>query len=576
MTDLILGDDWLGPVHHLPGCPFGSGPVERTSIVGALARHARIRPDTPFLSELGDGAAASCRTFTYDQVHHRVQQRASLFTRWGLQRGQRVGVLGSNSVEFVCAVLAVLEAGGVAVPLSPHDPQARIAANVEFTQVRWLLHDSANMALATSCPSVERTCSLQAFEQEAAMLGEREQGEYGPPKPTDAALIFFTSGTTAAPKAVVQSHYNVAQNAWGLAEHHGIEPGIRLLCILPLHHVNGLEFTCFAALVGGAHTVVSRGFDGLRFWSQVRAHGVHIISLVPNLLRMLADRPSLRGDPIPTLRYAVSAAAPLSVDIARRVWERFGLRIVQGYGLSETTNFSCLLPTDLSDLEYERWMLGGQRPSVGPAMAGQEVQVHDGQGVAPAGVEGEIVIRGHCVMSGYLHNIQATDEAFRGGWFHTGDLGYSLPDDQGRHFIHVAGRLREIAKRSGAMVGLLEVDEVLASIPGVADAGTAAFVNSWVDEEIAAVVVLKDEATLSPEAIVDHCRRVLPFAAVPKAIDFVDAVPRTASGKIRRPEISQRFVHLRDHLFAEGRPTAVEKRSADSAGAGQSNESSVP
>jgi fatty-acyl-CoA synthase len=151
-------------------------------------------------------------------------------------------------------------------------------------------------------------------------------------------------------------------------------------------------------------------------------------------------------------------------------------------------------------------------------------------------------------MSGYLNDRAATDHAFRGGWFHTGDLGYLLPGEGGR-YLHISGRIREIAKRAGEQVSLLEVDEVLASIPGVADAGAAAFANTWVDEEIAGVVVRDAGCVLSEDDVIEHCRKVLPFAAIPKRIDFVDELPRTSSGKIRRVELAERFVEHRDRLF---------------------------
>ena len=119
------------------------------------------------------------------------------------------------------------------------------------------------------------------------------------------------------------------------------------MCVLPMHHVNGLEFTVIGSLLGGGHTVISRGFDGLRFWDTVSEHRIEIASLVPNLLRLLASRPELRRRAPVQLRYTVSAAAPLSIGVARQVWDRLGLRIVQGYGLSEVTNFSCLASPDL-------------------------------------------------------------------------------------------------------------------------------------------------------------------------------------------------------------------------------------
>jgi len=543
MSDLILGDDWVGQVHQAEGERFGVGPADRATIVGALARHARAIPDAAFLTDTTNGAPA----LAFAAAHREVQCRVAWLLQLGLSRGDRVGILGRNSIDFVLAVLATLEAGGVAVPLSPADPATRIASHVEFTEARFLLFDAETEAVAATCRTIERACSFN----EIAMPVTASPAGIAPPRPTDAALIFFTSGTTGAPKAVVQSHCAVVQNAFSLATHHRIGTGVRLLCVLPLHHVNGLEFTIFAALLGGGHTIIERGFEPLRFWKTVRDCDIHIVSVVPNLLRLLAQCPGLRGgQPLP-LHYAVSAAAPLSTATAQQVQSRLGLRIVQGYGLSEVTNFSCLMPAGMQRDDYERWMFYGRRPSVGPFLPGQEIAIWRDSGPAGHEVEGEIVIRGHCVMSGYLHNAAATTEAFRDGWFHTGDLGYSLPDASGRGFFHVCGRLREVAKRSGEIVSLLELDEILASLSGVADAASVAFANTWVDEEIAAVIVRQPGSTVTEQDIADHCRSVLPFSAVPKSIEFVDEIPRTASGKIRRHALAPRFASIREQLFRE-------------------------
>ena len=541
MSDLLLGQDWLRPVHDAPGRPFGTG---LSTIVGMLAKQAALHPDAPFLTDL---TASASQMYTYSRAYVEVQQCAALLSAWGLQPGDRVGILGPNSAGFVVAVLATLEAGCVGVLLNHRDPEARLANRALFTGVRLLLHDSSEPPTA-----VERACSFA--ELRALASTQQDTAAAAPPKATDAALIFFTSGTTGAPKAVVQSHYNVAQNAMSVAQHHAIAPGQRLACVLPLHHVNGLEFTVFSVLMGGGHTFLFRGLDGLKFWPIVSEHDIHIVSLVPNLLRLLADRPGLRGNFQHRLRYAVSAAAPLSTQIAESVWNRLALRILQGYGLSEVTNFSCIMPPEIGDTEYEKWMLRGRRTSIGPALPGQDVQILAGGGLAGQGEEGEVVIRGHCVMSGYLHNEKASEEAFEGGWFHTGDLGYWLPDSAGRPFLQISGRIRDIAKRSGAMVNLLEVDEALAAIPGVADAACAAFPNQWVDEEIGAVVVRQAGAVLDAEQVIDHCRRVLPFLEVPKAIVFVDEVPRNATGKVRRSEITPNFYGLEDRLFTERPP----------------------
>lgn len=548
-SDLLLGTDWLRPVHHAPGFPFGAAPPAESTVAGALARQAAAIPDAPFLTGLDD---APRRTMTYAEARAEVLRRVSVMRGWGLRRGDRIGVLGQNSIDFVLAVLACLEAGAVTVLLNHRDPEARIANRAEFTGVRFLLHEPGLAAIAEACPCAERLCAFEELERLAARVSEGCEGSL--PQPADAALIFFTSGTTGMPKAVVQSHYAVAQNALSLARHHRIQPGMKLLCVLPLHHVNGLEFTILGVLFGGGHTVVCRGFDGLKFWALVEEHQIQIASLVPNLLRLLADRPGLRGGRGQSLRYAVSAAAPLSIAIAESAWTRLGLRIVQGYGLSELTNFTCVMPPDLNHEEYERWMTKGRRTSIGPALPGQEVWIQGEQGE-----EGEILIRGNSVMSGYLHNERATNEVFEGGWFHSGDLGYAVEDGAGRKFIHVSGRVREIAKRSGAMINLLEVDEVLGSIPGVSDFASAAFANRWVDEEIGAVVVKEPESGVTEESIIEYCRQRLPFTESPKAILFVDDVPRTATGKVRRAEIAKSFAAHADRLFVDRRAAAAAK-----------------
>jgi acyl-CoA synthetase (AMP-forming)/AMP-acid ligase II len=387
MTDLILGQDWLRPVHHLPERSSGSGGADYLTIVGHLGRQPRAIPWATFLSEVGQDS----RPVTYSEARRLVQQRVAVLSAAGLRRGDRVGVLAQTSIDFALAVLSILEAGGVAVPLNPNDPPSRIARHIDFTEMRFLLYDSACSGIAASCVTTQRAWS---FQELASSSQRRGSHAIAAPAPKDAVFIFFSSGTTGMPKAIVQSHYAVAQNAQALADHHRIRPGARLLCVLPMQHVNGLEFTVLAAMLGGGHTVIGRSFDVIRFWSAVQRHGIHIASLVPNLLRLLASRLGLRREPPASLRYAVSAAAPLSVAVSQR---------------------------------------------------------------------------------------------------------------------------------------------------------------TWADEEIGALVVHRPGSTLTEDGVIESCNQVLAFAAVPKCIEFVDEIPRTASGKIRRLEISKRFSEHRDRLFIEDR-----------------------
>ena len=160
-------------------------------------------------------------------------------------------VLGPTSIDFALAVLAVLEAGGVAVLLNPLDPPSRTAMQIDLVEADFMLYDLACAAVAGACVGNRRAWSFEEFERPSR---QRELIRRAPPAPTDAALVLFSSGTTGTPKAIVQSHYAVTQNAWSLVEHHRIQPGTRLLGVLPLHHVNGLEFTLLAAMLGGGPT----------------------------------------------------------------------------------------------------------------------------------------------------------------------------------------------------------------------------------------------------------------------------------------------------------------------------------
>jgi acyl-CoA synthetase (AMP-forming)/AMP-acid ligase II len=361
-------------------------------------------------------------------------------------------------------------------------------------------------------------------------------GSFEKVEPHANAFLIGTSGSTAASKLVAQSHANAAANAAAVIKHHHLEAGERLLGCLPIHHVNGLHFTLFGTLTAGAHAILVDGFQPFGYANLLQRFRPRIASVVPNILESLVT--TWRDGDLPReFHYFVSAAAPLPARTARSVAAKLRRPVIQGYGLTETTNFSCTLPIDLPDVLYDRLMLDTDVSSVGVAFPGNEVAIFgpDGDRLGP-GMKGEICMRGHNVMNGYHNNIEATTEAFRGGWFHSLDIGFeqTFPDDS-RTFFVITGRAKNMAKVRGETVSIDEMDRVLRELPGIVDAACVAQPHQLYGEEIIAVIVTS--MGMTDEIIRAHLVEHFSRASQPSRIVRRAVIPRTPTGKVRRAEL---------------------------------------
>ena len=225
----------------------------------------------------------------------------------------------------------------------------------------------------------------------------------------------------------------------------------------------------------------------------------------------------------------------------------FGLKIVHGYGLSETTCYSCFIPTELNKAEHDKWLLSYGFPSIGIAIEPNEMDIHNESGESmPENSRGEIVIRGHNVMKYYDENAEANDKTFEFGWFRSGDEGFFKSDENGNKYYFITGRLKELIIRGGVNIAPLEIDEVLMSMPEIKSAIAVGFDNDWYGEEVGALVLLKDGTEATDELknkIIQHCRTKLPAYKSPKVVVFSDSIPVTSTGKYQRNKVK--------HLFAE-------------------------
>jgi long-chain acyl-CoA synthetase len=343
-------------------------------------------------------------------------------------------------------------------------------------------------------------------------------------------------------------------DAKGIVDWQAITLEQRMMCVLPIHHVNGLVVTLLTPQVYGGSVVLNARFQTEHFWRRIAQEDVQVVSVVPTLLAFLLERPELfeaeggRGGALAGLRHVICGAGPLTVELAQRFEDRFDVPIVHGYGLSETTCYSSFLPVDLSPDEHRAWMGEHGFPSIGMAVPPNEMAIHDPEGREVAdGERGEIVIRGHNVMQGYFGRPEANAEAFAHGWFRSGDEGFRK---DGYYFI--TGRIKELIIRGGVNLSPLEIDEVLNRVTGVAAGLAVGFANDWYGEEVGAYVKRAPGADVREEEILRACAHALPFHKRPKVVVFGETIPVTSTGKYQRRKLLDLFASWRAVQFREG------------------------
>ncbi len=365
------------------------------------------------------------------------------------------------------------------------------------------------------------------------------------------ALIVYTSGTTGKPKAVLLSQNNLLEDARGISEWHGIDVNTRMMCVLPIHHVNGTVVTLMTPFYQGGSTVLNEKFTVKRFFPVIRDEQVNVVSVVPTLLQFLNNEYNDRNKPdTGVLKHIICGAGPLTVNIAQRFEEKFHIPIIHGYGLSETTCYSCFIPADLSWQEHNKWMRDFGYPSIGIPIPPNEMQIHDENG-NPLGEDekGEIVIRGANVMKEYFGNREANEKAFTFGWFRSGDEGFYIMDENDQPYFFITGRIKEIIIRGAVNLAPLEIDEVINRAPGVKAGIAVGFENDWYGEEVGAYVQLKDGIVEDPKPILKYFREHLPFAKSPKVIVFGDQIPVTSTGKYQRMKVAHLFEKWKSTQF---------------------------
>ncbi len=516
----------------------------------AMRVRENLHPDSVWMIYAG---GTGRKTFTYHDFIESARRLATLLHNEGVERGSRVAIADHNHPDTILAYFACWLIGACAVPLNMSEDDARLS---------YILNDSTPRCILCRTEYVERvrvlapsTSTLVEVDTDGDPSTHQARLSALVPHPFPSAdhdllfddcLVVYTSGTTGSPKGVVLIQQNLFADGYDIAAWHGIDERTRMMCVLPVHHVNGTIVTHVAPFLAGASVVLNRKFSATHFFDTVRNEGVHIVSVVPTLLAFLLEanangQGALEGG----LRHIICGAGPLTCDLAERFEEHYHIPIVHGYGLSETTCYTCFLPRTLSWAEHRSWMKDFGYPSIGVPLPCNEMAIHSTDGHAmPDGERGEIVSRGPNVMKEYYGNAKATNEAFEHGWFRSGDEGFMRLDDNGRRYFFITGRIKELIIRGGVNLAPLEIDEVIARAPGVRAGIAVGFENDVYGEEVGALVIPND-ADVDQDAILAFCREHLPFHKAPKVVLFTDALPVTSTGKYQRNKVKNLFAAFR-------------------------------
>jgi long-chain acyl-CoA synthetase len=470
---------------------------------------------------------------SYRELDEQSGRLAAGLLELGLMPGQVVAVQLPNLPQFPAAYFGALKAGLIVLPLNPLLKAPEIEYHLADAAAAIMIgFDSMHEEAAKACEQLSIPLYLVSFSQQNLPEGTRPLadlmtaaplsepgGDVRPGSSDDTAVLIYTSGTTGKPKGAELSHFQLYMNCTISGQLFGARPDDVTLAVLPFFHVFGLSSVLNVSVrYGGALSIVPR-FDPAAVVDALERDGCSVIAGVPTMLQALAEQ-NLSGRDLSRLRVAVSGGASLPENVLASFETALGIRVLEGYGLSETASTTSFNRAD------DRRAL-----SVGKPIWGVKMRIADDDDrPLPPGRDnvGEILIRGHNVMKGYLGKPEATESALRGGWLHTGDLGYQ--DDDGFYFI--VDRSKDLVIRGGYNVYPREIEEVLFAHPAIAEAAVIGKPHDRLGEEVVAVVVRRAGSDLTEQDVVTYCKERVAAYKYPREVRFVAELPKGPTGKV--------------------------------------------
>jgi crotonobetaine/carnitine-CoA ligase len=503
-------------------------PTHGYTLPSLLGSRAATNPEREFIVYQG----VAC---TYAEAMDRVERTAAMLAARGVRAGDRIGVMSLNHPSTVLLLLALSRLGATMAPVNPDygvDEARYVLTHAQVSGV--LCAPSALATVETACADMHPVPwlmlnapgdgDLPVFDDEVARSHDAPPVEAGSPHAT--CVFIYTSGTTGFPKGVMHSQRNIALAGEGFVERMYLQPEDRLLCILPMFHVNAICYSLGGTLAAGATLILEPRFSASRFWQVVRDSRATEVNTIAAVMNILMRRP--RSEYVPGHQLQKLYGGPFSEEAYRVFHEEFHLpTLIEGYGMSE-------VPGALNNPFPGPHRIGSMgKPSRHPdhAMAFSELKVVDDAGRDVAdGEVGELVVRTPIVMQGYYREPAMTAAAFRDGWFLTGDLARRDADG---YFWFVA-RKKDIIRKRGENISGAELDRVIGSHPDVMEAAAIPVPSELGEDDILVVVVTKPGAHLVARDIADWCRARLAPIKVPRYVAFSDALPHTPTHRVAK------------------------------------------
>jgi long-chain acyl-CoA synthetase len=498
--------------------------VEPTPPIGST--HTFVGPLMRASCVASEDTAIVCGStrLTYAQLLQRARKLAGALRALGLQRGDRVAVVGHNCHRYLELYLAVPAAGLVLVPLNARHTEHELRYALADANARVLFTDDQRALLADA---VEHWYSMgDGYEQ---VLLDAPEADWAAVHSSDLAGLFYTGGTTGAAKGVMLTHGNLVANALHFMACWPFTQNTTWLVVAPMFHAAGTIGVLATVWAGGRHVMLP-AFDPAAVLDTIERERVTATLVVPTMMSALVAEQLARPRDVSSLAYLSHGSAPVAAEVLRRTCEAFpAASLLHIYGATETAPIVTLLPD-------EQDMIGTPRArSCGRPAVGVELQVIDGDGVPqpPMGI-GEIRVRGHNVTAGYWGKPEETENALKDGWYATGDLGYL--DEQG--YLFLVDRAKDMIVTGGENVYSIEVEEALHRHVDVQEVAVFGIPHARWGEAVHAVVVTS--APITEEALVAHCRAFIAGYKLPKSIELRrDPLPKSGAGKILKRELRE-------------------------------------
>ncbi|MCX2981098.1 long-chain-fatty-acid--CoA ligase [Halieaceae bacterium IMCC14734] len=500
--------------------------------------YARNFPNNPCLTQAGD-------TTSYGELDQLANRMANGLLKLGIKPGERVAIMGENSLEHLLTFLAAGKIGAVTVSLNYRLAPAELSYIIDDAGARALLILDQTLLECLAAMRADLPAGIEIFTRDSAdthhwdaWLAQQDAG-----KPAvevgadDPFLQMYTSGTTGHPKGVVVSHQNVATQIQmnTILMPHRPGPGSADLVCAPLFHIGGAG-SVLGGIAAGIEIILHKVFDPAAVVNDIESYNVSAIFMVPAMIMAVLGLPDIEQRDFSKLRQIYYGASPISESVLKRAIEVFGARFIQMYGMTET----CGTVVNLSPADHDRALAGEPEllRSCGRPSIGVQLKIMDTNGRPVAtGEVGEIWAHASCNMIGYHNLAEETAKNLTDGWVHTGDAGYL--DAEG--FLYLKDRIKDMVVSGGENIYPVEVENALASHAAIADVAVIGVPNEKFGEALLAFAVLKPDCSLTADEMIDFCRDKIAGYKIPRQLEILQEMPRNPSGKILKKELRKPY-----------------------------------